>query len=111
MPRSVKVRPEPATRSFTVLETSTSPGPARAETRAPMWTAMPPTSSPMISHSPVCRPLAHSRTERKLAECRQCPAAKPPVGLVWLQGDRAESNDRRHYKTPPIDQPPDKLLQ
>ena len=33
--------PEPATRSFTVFDTSTSPGSARADTRAPMWTAIP----------------------------------------------------------------------
>jgi hypothetical protein len=35
----------------TVDETSTSPGPAVAATRAPMWTAIPPTSSPMSSIS------------------------------------------------------------
>ena len=39
-----------------MLETSTSPAPARAATRAPMWTAIPPTSSPISSLSPVCRP-------------------------------------------------------
>ena len=37
--------PEPATRSRTVRETSTSPGPARAAMRAPMCTASPRMSS------------------------------------------------------------------
>ena len=42
-PRSSNSRPHPATRSFTVCETSTSEGPAAAPTRAPMSTAIPPT--------------------------------------------------------------------
>jgi hypothetical protein len=41
LPRSSKRRPEPATRSFTVRETKISLGPARAETREAIWTAMP----------------------------------------------------------------------
>jgi len=36
LPRSAKRRPDPATRSFTVLETSTSPAAASAAMRAPM---------------------------------------------------------------------------
>ena len=48
--------PEPATRSLTVPETRTSLGAAKAATRAPMWTAMPPTSSPISSTSPVWTP-------------------------------------------------------
>jgi len=36
MPKSLKRKPEPATRSFTVLDTNTSPAPAKAATRAPM---------------------------------------------------------------------------
>src|SRR5262245_4456267 len=55
-PRSRNVMPEPTTRSLTVLETKTSSGPARAPTRAGMWTARPARSSPRTSHSPVCRP-------------------------------------------------------
>jgi hypothetical protein len=43
----------PATRSFTVLETGSSPGPARTPTRAPMCRAMPRTCSPSSSISPV----------------------------------------------------------
>src|SRR6476659_11220439 len=40
-PTSSNARPEPATRSFTVQETKTSPGPARAAIRAPIFTAIP----------------------------------------------------------------------
>src|SRR5271166_1050503 len=52
-PRSLKLIPDPATRSRTVLETSTSLGAAADDTRAPIWTAIPPRSSPISSHSPV----------------------------------------------------------
>ncbi len=45
VPRSWKRRPDPDTRSLTVLETSVSLAAANAATRAPMWTAMPATSS------------------------------------------------------------------
>src|SRR6185503_14278487 len=44
IPRSMKVKPEPATRSRTDDETSTSPAPAVAATLAPVWTAIPRTS-------------------------------------------------------------------
>ena len=60
LPRSSKSRPAPTTVPKTVPEQSTSPAPASALTRAAMWTAMPPTSSPMISHSPVCSPTRTS---------------------------------------------------
>src|SRR5262249_51958010 len=59
-PRSLNANPEPTTRSLTVLETKTSPGPASAETRAPMCTAIPATDSPMTSHSPVWTPMRTS---------------------------------------------------
>src|SRR5581483_4392711 len=52
-PRSANSRSAPTTRSFTVPETSTSPGSASAPIRAPMFTAIPRTSSPANSHSPV----------------------------------------------------------
>src|SRR5437899_5495786 len=52
-PRSVNVKPAPATRSFTVLETSTSPGAARPPMRAVTWTAMPRRAEPATSTSPV----------------------------------------------------------
>jgi hypothetical protein len=56
VPRSSNPRSEPITRSFTVLVTSTSPGPASEPTRAPMCTPMPATSLPRRSISPVWRP-------------------------------------------------------
>ncbi len=56
-PRSSKVIPEPATRSFTVCDTSTSPAAASAETRAPIETAIPATLPSSSSHSPACRPM------------------------------------------------------
>jgi hypothetical protein len=61
-PRSRNRRPDPATRSFTVLEQRTSPGCARLATLAPMCTATPPTllllrtlpyADPHGSRSPV----------------------------------------------------------
>ena len=52
--------PEPATRSLTVLETSTSPGSASFATRAPMCTAIPPTFLFITSHSPVWSPARTS---------------------------------------------------
>ena len=47
---------DPTTLSLTVDDTKISPGPARADTRAPMWTAIPATSSPRTSISPVWIP-------------------------------------------------------
>jgi hypothetical protein len=52
VPRGRRSMPEPATRSRTVRETQTSPGPAAAPTRAPMCTARPAKLSPVRSHSP-----------------------------------------------------------
>ena len=59
-PATSKVRREPATRSFTVWETSTSDGPAFAATRAPIETVMPAHLPSMSSHSPVWRPARTS---------------------------------------------------
>ena len=59
--------PEPATRSFTVVDTSTSPAPACAEMRAPTCTAMPLTFAPAFSTSPVCRPARRSRPMSRAA--------------------------------------------
>jgi tetratricopeptide (TPR) repeat protein len=55
-PRSSNSMPEPASRSLTVLETSTSPASALPATRAPIWTARPPRSAPRTSTSPVWTP-------------------------------------------------------
>src|SRR5882757_7429525 len=53
--------PEPAIRSRTVLDTSTSPGPACAATLAPTCTARPASFSPSTSHSPVWTPARTTR--------------------------------------------------
>ena len=51
-----ELKPRPGDEVLTVEETSTSPGPASAATRAPMCTAIPPTLPSIRSHSPVWRP-------------------------------------------------------
>ena len=51
--------PDPATRSFTTLETWTSPRPARAATRAPIWTAIP---SALNRLQPVWSARSHHAT-------------------------------------------------
>src|SRR5829696_619733 len=61
--------PDPATRSLTVPETSTSPAEASAATRAAMWTATPPTSVSIRWISPEWTPI---RTSSAIA-----PAASP----------------------------------
>jgi hypothetical protein len=69
VPRSSMTMSEPTTRSRTVLEARTSPGPAAAITRAATWTAMPATSPSRSSTSPVCSP---ART------CRPMPPSSSP---------------------------------
>src|SRR5262249_7606801 len=66
-PASSKPRPAPATRSFTVCETSTSDGPAMADTLAAMLTAIPPALPSMSWISPVCRPQRTSRPRVRTA--------------------------------------------
>ncbi len=66
---------------LTVLETSTSFRVARAATRAPMWTANPPTSSPINSHSPVWSPARIStpnwRRPCRIAQAQRIPRLGP----------------------------------
>jgi hypothetical protein len=74
-PRSTNSMPEPATRSRTVREMSTSPDSASAEMRAPVATAIPAIFAPTISHSPVWTPArtaspAHERRPRFAARKR-----------------------------------------
>ncbi len=80
-PRSSNCRPDPATRSRTVELTRTSLAPARADTRAPMWTAMPRTASPATSTSPVCRParisMPSERTARTAADAHRTARPGP----------------------------------
>src|ERR1700730_1801884 len=60
MPRFSNAMPEPTTKSFTVLETRTSPGIARPAIRLPICTAIPPTFLLTIWHSPVWSPALTS---------------------------------------------------
>ncbi len=55
--------PEPATRSLTVLETSTSPGAASEAMRAPVCTAIPATFPSTSSHSPGVQSGPHLESE------------------------------------------------
>ena len=55
-PRSGKVERRTRQSSLTVLDTTISPAPPCAATRAPMCTASPPICSPRTSTSPVCTP-------------------------------------------------------
>src|SRR5262249_5482091 len=81
LPRSLKESPEPATKSRTVCETSISPEPASAETRAPMWTAIPARPLPTSSHSPVCTPQRtlrpSARTASRVAPAHLIARARP----------------------------------
>ncbi len=95
----------PATRSFTVLETSTSLGPASAATRAPMFTAIPPTLRSIRSHSPVCRParisMPSSRTPcviacaHRIARAGPSNDAKKPSPAVSSSVPRKRTSWRR----------------
>ena len=90
----LKRMPEPATRSLTILETSTSPGPALAATRAATCTAMPPMSCANNSHSPVCSP-ARTSTPR-LRAARQSPARTESR----VRGRRRWQGSRRRWSSP-----------
>jgi len=94
-PRSLNSMPEPATRSLTVAETSTSPGRASEQIRAPTCTAIPPTLSPSTLHSPVWIPQRTSSPRSRL------PPRSPdhseslaPARQIW-RGSR-----RRHCQSP-----------
>ncbi len=105
VPRSSNRIPDPATRSRTVWETSTSPGPAIAATRAPMCTAMPPIFSPITSHSPVWSPartvMPNERTALTIAEAHRIARAGPsklaksPSPAVSISRPRPRSTSRR----------------
>ena len=81
--------PEPATRSFTVEETRTSPGPATAAIRAPMCTAIPPLVAYLLAFACVetsadieaqrahrlrDRPGTHDRAGRPIEACQETVA-------------------------------------
>jgi len=78
-PRASNASPEPATRSRTVCDTSTSPALADAATRAPMFTATPATLASRTSTSPVCRPARTSS-----------PRGRTALIMAWAHRDRAD---------------------
>ncbi len=85
-----------ATKSFTVLETSTSLGPALASTRAPMCTAIPPTLlSTINSHSPVWRPARSSRSNGLTASMQASATGQGGEG-------HDASADARHKQRAPF---------
>jgi hypothetical protein len=104
-PRSRNRIPEPATRSATVRETSTSPGWAAAATRAPICTAIPAMSSPLISTSPVCRPtrisIPRARIASRIAHAQliaragPAKAAKKPSPVVATSRPPKRSSSAR----------------
>src|SRR3954467_6749717 len=104
-PRSSNARPEPATRSLTVWETSTSPGPASEAIRAPVWTAMPRILGPSSSHSPVwmparistpsCRTASPAVSAQRTARAGPSKAARKPSPAVSTSRPRKRSSSRR----------------
>jgi hypothetical protein len=105
VPRSTKCRPDPDTKSFTVLETSTSSGSACAATRAPMCTAMPTSFSPMMVHSPVWTPvrslMPNARTVSRVIHAHRMARAGPskvarnPSPAVSTSRPRNRASSRR----------------
>jgi hypothetical protein len=123
-PASLKTRPLPATRSFTVLETSTSPAPASPATRAPMCTARPRTVSPASSTSPVCTPRVsrgtarqrlrwrrrrserpgrarRSSPESRRPSCRPCGLGSAPARRGLRRGAVRRARSTRDHRAPP----------
>ena len=81
-----------------MLDTSTSFAPARALTRAPMCTPIPPMSSPRTSHSPVCNPARTSipsdctasriAIAQRIARCGPSNIARKPSPEVFTSRPR-----------------------
>jgi hypothetical protein len=115
LPRSAKRKPEPATKSFTVLDTKTSCAPASEATRAPMWTAMPPTSSPIISPSFTADALHKPNREAPFAwngkfaqhPCvnirpRPLQQPSPPVWVTGIGNPKASASFIRLIASTPL---------
>src|SRR5215210_40764 len=104
-PRSSNSIPEPPTRSFTVEETSTSPPPASAATRAPVETAIPASLPSWSSHSPVWTPARISRPSPRIPSTSACAhriaragpskLAKNPSPAVSFSSPRNRLSSRR----------------
>src|SRR4029078_3659467 len=77
----------PLKRSFAVCETSPSPAPAAAATRAPITTARPATLPSCTSHSPVCTPARTSRpsprTSQMIARAQRMARAGPSPAVSF----------------------------
>src|SRR5882724_4260321 len=81
-PRSRNSTSEPATRSLTVLETSTSPGSASAAMPAPMCTAIPPSLSVYELALPGVEPDPHCDPERVSGVADRAGAADRAGGPI-----------------------------
>jgi len=62
-----------------VLDTNTSSGAASAKIRAPVWTAMPLSFSPITSHSPVWTPARILMPNALTAPTRSAALLAAPV--------------------------------
>ena len=102
VPRSARTRSEPATRSRTVRETTTSPAPASAMIRAARWTAIPPTSS-RSSTSPACSRPGSGRRYRPAGRGGRPRSRSPAQGRRRWPGAHRRSSSRP--AAPPLDQP------
>lgn len=80
-PASLNASPDPAVRSLTVWDVSTSDGPAMAPTREPMTTARPPTFPAIVSISPVCNPARTWTPSGRTASTIACAHLTPRAGL------------------------------
>jgi hypothetical protein len=91
-------KPDPATRSLTVLETRTSFDAAVLKTPSAIWTAAPTSSPATNSHSPVCRP-ARNWVSRWLSDAMRAfphvllkhPNVRPDVCL-GVKSDRVSTS-------------------
>jgi hypothetical protein len=77
-PRGSNSIPDPATRSRTVPETSTSPSPASPAIREPITTARPDSFASTTSHSPVCTPM-RTPSPRSVMASRIAHGDDPPL--------------------------------
>jgi len=99
-PRSSNSSPDPITRSRSVLDTSTSFGPASALTRDPMCTPIPPMSSPRTSHSPSLRKISPDQNATVFAATGHPPRQIALVEEGSVQAE-AEHEPPRDARQPP----------
>ena len=90
--------PEPATRSFTVLETRTSPGSAAA-TRAPIWTAIPPIFVRDHLALTGMQTAAHFEAERSHFVTNTARTANRAGRPIECRKQAVEGSDRLRFPT------------